>query len=58
MTSLPIMIDDEPLGIIMRAGQRRLRPARIWAYCWCDDDTESGDHVHTLLPVDPHLAAA
>ena len=58
MTSLPLVLDDEPLGIIMRAGQRRLRPARIWAYCWCADDTDSGDHVHRLLPVDPHPAGA
>ncbi|HJQ65266.1 MAG TPA: hypothetical protein VJ816_02760 [Gemmatimonadales bacterium] len=54
MTSLPLVLDDEPIGIVLSAGQRILRPARIWAYCWCDDDLESGDHVHRRLPVDPH----
>lgn len=54
MTSLPLLLDDEPLGIILRAGQRAPRPARIWAYCWCDDDSEAGDHVHRHLPIDPH----
>lgn len=53
MTSLPLVLDDEPLGIILRAGQQVLRPAKIWAYCWCADDGESGDHTHRHLPVDP-----
>lgn len=34
MTSLPLVLDDEPLGIIMRAGAPVLRPSKIWAYCW------------------------
>ena len=56
MASLPLVLDNEPIGIILRAGQRLARPARIWAYCWCADDPESGDHVHQRLPVDPHPA--
>ncbi|MGH7537994.1 MAG: hypothetical protein ACREMF_05130 [Gemmatimonadales bacterium] len=58
MTSLPNVLDHEPLGIILRAGQRVPRSARIWAYCWCADDSEPGDHVHRHLPVDPHPAGA
>ena len=58
MTSLPLVLDNEPLGIVLSAGPRALRPARIWAYCWCGDDSESGDHVHQRLPVDPHPAGA
>ena len=58
MTSLPLVLDDEPLGIVLSTGPRTLRPARIWAYCWCDDDLESGDHVHRRLPVDPHPVVA
>jgi hypothetical protein len=53
-----MLLDDEPIGIILRAGQRIVRPARIWAYCWCADDSESGDHIHQRLPVDPHPAGA
>jgi hypothetical protein len=56
MTSLPRILDDEPIGIILRAGARPPRQARIWAYCWCDDDVESGEHTHRRLPVDPHPA--
>lgn len=58
MTSLPLILEDEPIGIVLSAGQRILRRARIWAYCWCDDDLESGDHVHSRLPVDPHRIGA
>ena len=58
MTSLPQLLDDEPIGIILRAGRQVLRPARIWAYCWCADEAEPGDHLHRHLPVDPDLATA
>jgi hypothetical protein len=51
MTSLPLVLDDhEPIGIILRAGRRMLRPARIWAYCWFTDEAEAGDHTHRHLP--------
>jgi hypothetical protein len=52
MTSLPLVLDDEPLGIILRAGQQALRPAKIWAYVWCTDDGQDGDHPHQHLPID------
>jgi len=51
MTSLPLVLEeDEPLGIILRAGRRMLRPAKIWAYCWFTDEGEAGDHTHRHLP--------
>jgi len=53
MTSLPLVLDDEPMGIILRAGREVLRPAKIWAYCWFTDEGEDGDHTHRHLPVDP-----
>jgi hypothetical protein len=53
MTSLPLVLDDEPMGIILRAGQQVLRPAKIWAYCWFTDEGENGDHTHRHLPIDP-----
>lgn len=52
MTSLPLVLDDEPLGIIMRVGARALRPTKIWAYCWFADEGESEDHTHNHLPVE------
>ena len=50
MTSLPLILDDEPIGIILRAGKQPLRPAKIWAYCWFRDEGEAGDHTHRHLP--------
>jgi len=52
MTSLPLVLDDdEPIGIILRAGRKMLRPAKIWAYCWFTDEAEGpGDHTHRHLP--------
>ncbi len=53
MTSLPLVLDDnEPIGIILRAGRRMLRPAKIWAYCWFTDEADEGvgDHTHRHLP--------
>jgi len=52
MTSLPLVLDDEPIGIILSAGRRMLRPAKIWAYCWFTDEAEEGvgDHTHRHLP--------
>jgi hypothetical protein len=51
MTSLPLVLDDdEPIGIILRAGRKILRPAKIWAYCWFADEGEAGDHTHRHLP--------
>jgi len=55
MTSLPMVIDDEPMGIILKAGRQILRPAKIWAYCWFADEGEDGDHTHRHLPIDPKV---
>ena len=55
MTTLPLLIEDEPMGIILRAGQMALRPAKIWAYCWFTDEGEDGDHTHRHLPIDPKV---
>jgi len=50
MTSLPLVLDDEPIGIILRVGRQMLRPAKIWAYCWFTDEGEADDHTHRHLP--------
>lgn len=50
-------LDDEPLGIVLRAGHAATRRAKIWAYCWFADDSENGDHTHQHLPVDHTVEA-
>jgi hypothetical protein len=51
VTTLPLVLDEEPIGIILRIGRQLARPAKIWAYCWCADDTATGGHAHEHLPV-------
>ena len=45
MTSLPLVLDDEPIGIIMRAGAQVLRPSKILAYCWFADHADQEEAV-------------
>jgi len=52
MTSLPLSLDDEPIGIIMRLGASIPKPSKIWAYCWCADEGAEEDHTHLHLPVE------
>lgn len=52
MTSVPFLVEDEPIGIVLRTGQQFARPAAIWAYCWCADEAEDGIQPHQRLPVD------
>lgn len=52
MTSLPLYLEDEPIGIILRMGREALKPAKIWAYCWCADAEAGEDHPHQHLPLD------
>jgi len=50
MTSLPLVLDDEPIGIILRVGRQMLRPAKIWAYCWFTDEGEADDTRTATCP--------
>jgi len=54
MTSLPLMIDDEPWASSCGPASSTAA-AKIWAYCWFLDEGEDGDHTHRHLPVDPKV---
>ena len=54
MTS-SLLLDTEPIGIVLRTGNGIHRPAKIWAYCWCADEEENGIHPHERIPVDRAL---
>jgi len=47
-----MVLDDEPMGIILRAGQQILRPAKIWAYCWFLVRGKMAITRIAILPVD------
>jgi hypothetical protein len=52
MTSLPRIIPDEPVGIVIRSGREIRKPAAIWAYLWAADDENAKDHWHNHVPVE------
>ena len=52
MTSLPRIIPDEPVGIVIRSGSNTRKPAAIWAYLWASDDDDTPDHWHNHVPVE------
>ena len=54
MTSLPVIVPESPLGIVIRNGSDPTRGASIWAYMWADD-AEDTPHWHDLVPRE-HIA--
>jgi len=49
VTSLPVVVADRPLGIVIRNGNSPTRGASIWAYMWAADE-EDTPHWHDLVP--------
>ena len=49
MTSLPVVVPERPLGIVIRNGTSPTRGASIWAYMWAADE-EDTPHWHNLVP--------
>ena len=41
MTSLPLIAQSEPLGIVIRSGAPKPKPVRFWAYLWATDDDDN-----------------
>jgi hypothetical protein len=49
VTSLPFVVPEAPLGIVIRTGSSAPKPTAIWAYVWTDD-RDGDEHWHDLLP--------
>lgn len=53
MTSLPLVARTEPLGIVIRSGGPKPKPARFWAYLWAADDENTVEqHWHQRVPAE------
>ena len=53
MTSLPLAVSAEPLGIVIKNGAPKPKPVRFWAYLWAaDDDTTMEQHWHERVPAE------
>ncbi len=50
MTSLPVVVDDSPVGIVIQNGRRKPSGTAIWAYMWAADDEEEQTHWHDVMP--------
>ncbi|MEO8029545.1 MAG: hypothetical protein ABJC74_01545 [Gemmatimonadota bacterium] len=50
MTSLPVVVDDSPVGIVIQNGRRKPQGTAIWAYMWAADDEAEQIHWHDVMP--------
>jgi len=53
MTSLPFVVAEKPLGIVIEGGKSRKPAVRFWAYMWAADDDTDPEHWHDVVPVGP-----
>ena len=51
---VPRIGPDEPDENLISFETEALKPAKIWAYCWCADAEVGEDHPHQHLPLDRH----
>jgi hypothetical protein len=53
VTSLPLAVPAEPLGIVIKSGAPEPKPVRFWAYLWAaDDDNAIEQHWHQRVPAE------
>lgn len=57
MTSLPVLLDETTLGIVIRTPRAATRPVRFWAYLWASEEANDGRPWHERVPTE-HDAAA
>ena len=52
MSSLPLTIPAQPLGIVIRSGAPQPKPVRFWAYLWAADEEDARElHWHEKVPL-------
>jgi hypothetical protein len=53
VTSLPLVAQSEPVGIVIRTGASQPKPVRFWAYVWAADDDDTRElHWHQRVPAE------
>jgi hypothetical protein len=51
--TLPIPIQAEAVGIVIRSGAPLPKPVRFWAYLWAADDKDAVEqHWHQKVPTE------
>ncbi|HET9294920.1 MAG TPA: hypothetical protein VFO06_11545 [Gemmatimonadales bacterium] len=56
MTSLPVVLNEQIFGIVIRTPVARQRPVRFWAYMWAADEEDTVKHWHERVPVEREAA--
>jgi hypothetical protein len=52
VSTLPVMMQRQPMGIVIRSGAPKPKPVKFWAYLWAADDEDGRDqHWHQRVPV-------
>ena len=52
VSTLPLVMQRQPLGIVIRSGAPKPKPVRFWAYLWAaDEDDAVEQHWHQRVPV-------
>jgi hypothetical protein len=52
VSSLPLLMQRQPLGIVIRSGAPKPKPVKFWAYLWAADDVDAVEqHWHQRVPV-------
>jgi hypothetical protein len=53
VTSLPLVTQTGPLGIVIKSGAPSPKPVRFWAYLWAaDDENALEQHWHQRVPAE------
>ena len=53
VTTRALVVQAEPLGIVIRSGAPKPKPVRFWAYLWAADDEDAVEqHWHQRVPAE------
>ena len=53
VTTRALVVQAEPLGIVIRSGAPKPKPVKFWAYLWAADDEDAVEqHWHQRVPAE------
>jgi hypothetical protein len=53
VTSRPLVVQAEALGIVIRSGAPKPKPVKFWAYLWAADEEDAVEqHWHQRVPAE------
>jgi hypothetical protein len=51
VTTRALVVQAEPLGIVIRSGAPKPKPVKFWAYLWAADEEDTVEqHWHQRVP--------